>query len=91
MFITHGGDGAVKNVSLQVSEAVRLLREAIALLDAASSRDASAVNKRITDRLLRLPEVQRLTGLCRSAIYEQMQSGAFPRSVKAGAASDDLV
>jgi prophage regulatory protein len=34
--------------------------------------------------LLRLPEVQRLTGLRRSAIYEQMQKGIFPRSVKAG-------
>lgn len=41
------------------------------------------VTERTPDRLLRLPEVQRLTGLGRSAIYEQMQRGTFPRSVKA--------
>ncbi|KQW65079.1 transcriptional regulator [Variovorax sp. Root411] len=40
--------------------------------------------KRPPDRLLRLPEVERLTGLRRSAIYEQMRRGIFPRSVKAG-------
>ena len=40
--------------------------------------------RRQSDRLLRLPEVQRLTGLRRSAIYEQMQKGMFPRTIKAG-------
>ena len=59
------------------------LREALALLGSRTSpiilRDAT----RMPDRLLRLPEVQRLTGLRRSAIYEEMQSGRFPRSVKA--------
>jgi len=64
-------------------KAADLLREALALLGSGLSpitlRDAT----RAPDRLMRLPEVQRLTGLRRSAIYEQMQSGRFPRSVKA--------
>lgn len=34
-----------------------------------------------TQRLLRLPEVQRLTGLGRSSIYEQIRAGRFPRAV----------
>jgi len=33
-------------------------------------------------RLLRLPEVSRATGLGRSAIYERMTRGAFPRAVE---------
>jgi prophage regulatory protein len=36
------------------------------------------------DKLLRLPDVQRLTGLRRSSIYEQMKEGTFPQSVKLG-------
>ncbi|WP_271465703.1 helix-turn-helix transcriptional regulator [Acidovorax sp. NCPPB 4044] len=36
------------------------------------------------DRLIRLPEVLRLTGMCRSAVYNQMARGQFPRSVKIG-------
>ena len=63
--------------------AVFLLREALALLGAETLQSASAA-PRGPDRLLRLPEVQRLTGLGRSAIYQQMQRGAFPRSVKVG-------
>lgn len=63
-------------------EATRLLREALALLGAGPV-DVSAVRP-WPDRLLRMPEVVRLTGLRRSAIYEQMRRGTFPRSVKAG-------
>ena len=33
-------------------------------------------------RLLRLPEVRRLTGLATSSIYAEMQAGKFPRQVK---------
>lgn len=63
--------------------AAHLLHEALALL--AEERGTEiAVAHRLPDRLLRLPEVQRLTGLRRSAVYEQMQRGAFPRSVKTG-------
>lgn len=65
--------------------AAYLLREALALLGSEAVVSATPVKaKRDSDRLLRLPEVQRLTGLRRSAVYEQMQKGTFPRSVKAG-------
>ncbi len=36
------------------------------------------------DRLIRLPEVLRMTGMCRSALYDQMARGQFPRSIKIG-------
>lgn len=65
-------------------EAAHLLQEALVLLSADSKMPVVHTMKRTPDRLLRLPEVERLTGLCRSAIYEQMRSGIFPRSVKAG-------
>lgn len=32
-------------------------------------------------RLLRRPEVEARTGLCRSSIYERMAEGTFPRQV----------
>ncbi len=65
-------------------QAALLLREAFALLDVESESSWALVPKHPSDRLLRLPEGERLTGLRRSAIYEQMQRGTFPRSVKAG-------
>lgn len=34
--------------------------------------------------VLRLPEVKRLTGLCRSSIYEMMNKGLFPQSISLG-------
>ena len=37
-----------------------------------------------TDRLLRRPEVQNLTGLARATIYRDMAMGRFPRPVKIG-------
>jgi predicted DNA-binding transcriptional regulator AlpA len=69
----------------RVVQAADLLREALALLDGASVSSLMPASRRLPDRLLRLPEVERLTGLRRSAIYEQMRKGTFPRSVKAGA------
>jgi prophage regulatory protein len=36
------------------------------------------------DRLLRLPEVESLVGLRRSAIYARLQTGEFPQAVKLG-------
>lgn len=69
----------------RTEQAAHLLREALALLDVGSKPlTAPIAMKRAPDRLLRLPEVERLTGLRRSAIYEQMQRGIFPRSVKVG-------
>ena len=63
--------------------AAYLLREALALL-AAEGPLPPEIPGRSTDRLLRLSEVQRLTGLRRSALYEQIQRGVFPRPVKTG-------
>ena len=37
------------------------------------------------ERLLRLPEVLRTTGLSRSTLYRQMQAGKFPEAVKISA------
>ncbi|UCV01092.1 helix-turn-helix transcriptional regulator [Acidovorax radicis] len=69
----------------RTEQATHLLREALALLDVGTLASTEVIaTKRMPDRLLRLPEVERLTGLRRSAIYEQMQRGIFPRSVKVG-------
>ena len=76
--------GSAELAAERATKASYLLREALALL-ANDPQNVSLVSaRRQSDRLLRLPEVQRLTGLRRSAIYEQMQKGVFPRSVKAG-------
>lgn len=64
-------------------QAAQLLHEALTLLGIDSVHPVPRPS-RAPDRLLRLPDVERLTGLRRSAIYEQMQRGVFPRSVKAG-------
>jgi prophage regulatory protein len=64
-------------------QAAQLLQEALALLGVNPVQQMPRTT-RAPDRLLRLPDVERLTGLRRSAIYEQMQRGVFPRSVKAG-------
>lgn len=36
------------------------------------------------DRLLRLPAVQSVTGLCRASIYNAVGRGTFPKPVKLG-------
>ncbi|WP_079420279.1 helix-turn-helix transcriptional regulator [Thiomonas intermedia] len=38
-----------------------------------------------TERLLRLPDVEAMTGLRRSALYAAMKEGKFPPCVKLGA------
>ncbi len=38
----------------------------------------------MTDRLIRRPEVQRLTGLSRSSLYEMIAAGKFPAPVRIG-------
>ena len=68
----------------RAARAERLLREALALLSGDPGTEPLRPPERESDRLLRLPEVQELTGLRRSSIYAQMQTGAFPHSVKAG-------
>jgi prophage regulatory protein len=74
---------ATDSTAERALKAAELLREALSLLGSERTPLTLAQTTRATDRLLRLPEVQRLTGLRRSAIYEQMQKGAFPKSVKA--------
>lgn len=34
--------------------------------------------------ILRISDVKRLTGLCRSSIYQMMAAGKFPRAVSIG-------
>ena len=41
-------------------------------------------HRSVTDRLLRRPEVEALTGLARATIYRDMASGSFPRPIKLG-------
>lgn len=65
--------------------AAELSREALSLLS--SDEAFSSLARARPDRLIKLPDVERLTGLRRSAIYESMQRGAFPKSVKVGARS----
>lgn len=78
-----GGDSRGLNAE-RVAKAVALLREALGLLGLSEFPFSSIAPAVAPDRLLRLPEVQQLTGLKRSAIYEQMQKRTFPRSFKVG-------
>jgi prophage regulatory protein len=39
---------------------------------------------KVGDRMLKLPEVKRITGLSRSTIYLRMSYGIFPKTVKLG-------
>lgn len=50
---------------------------------ASSNRDSEGTGER-PDRLLRLPDVMARVGLKRSAIYERMNDGRFPRSRSLG-------
>ena len=68
----------------RATKAAYHLKQALALLGSDPELATLLSSQHEPDRLLRLPEVQRLTGLRRSAIYEQMQRGIFPRSIKAG-------
>ena len=38
----------------------------------------------MTDRIIRLPEVIKMTGLSRSSIYAYKKDGTFPKTVKIG-------
>lgn len=75
----------------RATKAACLLREALALL-ASDPQNVSLVSaRRESDRLLRLPEVQRLTGLRRSAIYGQMQKGHLPAIRQSWESRGDMV
>lgn len=36
------------------------------------------------DRILRLPELVRITGMCRSSVYRYVSEGNFPKPIKLG-------
>ncbi len=38
----------------------------------------------MTEKMLRRPAVEEMTGLSRTSIYDQMNAGTFPRAVKIG-------
>ncbi len=40
-----------------------------------------------SDRLIPLPEVERMVGLKKTAIYDRINNGTFPRPTKIGSAS----
>jgi prophage regulatory protein len=40
--------------------------------------------KKMNDRIVRLPAVKEVSGLCRSSIYEGVAAGTFPAPVKIG-------
>ena len=47
-------------------------------------KDSPATLDTTPDAILRRPEVERMTGLKRTAIYERMAEGKFPQSVQLG-------
>ena len=42
------------------------------------------MTQQIYSRLLRLPEVLKISGLCRATIYEYMKKGLWPKAVHVG-------
>lgn len=46
---------------------------------------AEASRRRVPDRLIRLPEVEALTGLRKSSLYAMAKSGSFPRALRISA------
>lgn len=52
--------------------------------DAAPAPRMRSVDDRPVDRILRRPEVERVTGLARSTIYQAMASSVFPSAVRIG-------
>ena len=40
--------------------------------------------KEMNDKIIRLPAVKEVSGLCRSSIYEGVAAGTFPAPVKIG-------
>ena len=49
--------------------------------------DAQTVDPVVQPRLIRFPAVQERVGMGRTAVYELIKAGKFPRPVKVGAAS----
>ena len=51
----------------------------------AEQTQTAVTNRQNIDRMLRRKEVEQITGRSRSAIYEGMAAGTFPKPVKIGA------
>jgi prophage regulatory protein len=49
--------------------------------DHISAKEAS-MSADTPDRILRLPTVLKLTGLCRSTLYRKVDAGKFPRQIR---------
>src|SRR5689334_7770116 len=83
-FVTRVGqpDLGSDQLAERTNRAAELLREALSLLSSVEQQNIRSLTS--PDRLIKLPDVERLTGLRRSAIYERIQRGAFPPSVKVG-------
>lgn len=45
------------------------------------------INNEIKERVIRLPEVIKITGLSRSTIYTHINYGLFPKNINLGARS----
>lgn len=45
----------------------------------------------MTDQILKLPEVKRITGLSGSSIYRGAASGTFPKPIKLGVRSSGFI
>jgi len=50
-----------------------------------AQRSTTQTNRQPLDRMLRRKEVEQITARSRSAIYEGMAAGTFPKPVKIGA------
>lgn len=71
----------------RLEKAALLLKEVLSLIEGNSPEPRAGEGQPDAenfDRLVRLPEVLKLTGMCRSAMYEQMALGLFPRAIKIG-------
>ena len=60
------------------------MRDRTAPVDDVSLMTAQHFVEHYPGRLLRLPEIVRVTGLSKSTIYEHIKVGAFPRGVQLG-------
>ena len=41
-------------------------------------------NRNVSERIVRLPEVVAMVGLCRGSIYNKIKAGEFPKQIKLG-------
>lgn len=75
--------------SAELSEAQKRLVTLIAKTAVAEyvAATSAATKTPSLDRIVRLSEVVKMTGLCRSTIYRRMSEGGFPKPISLGARS----